>query len=60
MNKKIKSYIKLILPAGKATASPPVGPALGQHGLNIGLFCKDYNAKTADKIGYHIPVKILV
>jgi len=60
MAKKIKAFIKLALPAGKATPAPPVGPALGQHGVNIGAFCKDYNAKTADKIGLIIPVKITV
>jgi large subunit ribosomal protein L11 len=60
MAKKIKAFIKLALPAGKATPAPPVGPALGQHGVNIGSFCKDYNAKTADKIGLIIPVKITV
>ena len=46
--------------AGKATPAPPVGPALGQHGLNIAGFCKEYNAKTADKAGLIIPVKITV
>ena len=50
--------IKLALPAGKATPAPPVGPALGQHGLNIMNFCKEYNARTADKGDLIIPVEI--
>lgn len=60
MAKKIKAFVKLALPAGKATPAPPVGPALGQHGVNIAAFCKEYNAKTADKMGLIIPVKITV
>jgi len=60
MAKKIKAFVKLALPAGKATPAPPVGPALGQHGVNIAGFCKEYNARTADKIGLIIPVKITV
>jgi large subunit ribosomal protein L11 len=60
MAKKIKAFVKLALPAGKATPSPPVGPALGQHGVNIVGFCKEYNAKTADKAGLIIPVKITI
>ncbi len=60
MAKKIKAFVKLALPAGKATPAPPVGPALGQHGVNISAFCKEYNAKTADKMGLIIPVKITV
>lgn len=60
MAKKIKAFIKLALPAGKATPAPPVGPALGQHGVNIAGFCKEYNAKTTEKIGLIIPVKITV
>jgi len=60
MAKKIKAFVRLALPAGKATPAPPVGPALGQHGVNIAAFCKEYNAKTADKIGSIIPVKITV
>jgi large subunit ribosomal protein L11 len=51
MPKKITALIKLALPAGKATPAPPVGPALGQHGVNIAGFCKEYNAKTTDKTG---------
>lgn len=60
MAKKIKAFVKLALPAGKATPAPPVGPALGQHGLNIPGFCKEYNAKTQDKAGLIIPVKITI
>lgn len=60
MAKKIAALIKLALPAAKATPAPPVGPALGQHGVNIAAFCKEYNAKTADKIGLIIPVEISV
>jgi len=60
MPKKITGLIKLALPAGKATPAPPVGPALGQHGVNIAAFCKEYNAKTADKSGLIIPVEISV
>jgi len=60
MLKKIIGLIKLALPAGKATPAPPVGPALGQHGVNIAAFCKEYNAKTGDKAGLIIPVEISV
>ena len=60
MPKKITALIKLALPAAKATPAPPVGPALGQHGVNIAGFCKEYNAKTSDKIGLIIPVEISV
>jgi large subunit ribosomal protein L11 len=60
MAKKIKAFVKLALPAGKATPAPPVGPALGQHGVNIAAFCKEYNAKTIEKIGLIIPVKITI
>jgi len=60
MAKKVVALIKLALPAGKANPAPPVGPALGQHGVNIMAFCKDYNAKTADKAGFIIPVEISV
>jgi large subunit ribosomal protein L11 len=60
MAKKIKAFVKLALPAGKATPAPPVGPALGQHGVNIAAFCKEYNAKTAEKVGLIIPVKITI
>ena len=60
MAKKITALIKLALPAGKATPAPPVGPALGQHGVNIAAFCKEYNARTNDKTGLIIPVEISV
>lgn len=60
MAKKIAAYIKLQIPAGQANPSPPVGPALGQHGVNIMEFCKAFNAKTQDKMGYIIPVVITV
>lgn len=60
MAKKITGKIKLQLPAGKANPSPPVGPALGQHGVNIMEFCKQYNAATADKAGQIVPVEITV
>nr|BCG67668.1 ribosomal protein L11 [Haptophyceae sp. NIES-3900] len=60
MAKKVLSIIKLALPAGKATPAPPVGPVLGQHGLNIMMFCKEYNARTADQAGLIIPVEISV
>ncbi|CAD6201685.1 unnamed protein product [Miscanthus lutarioriparius] len=58
--KKVVGLIKLALEAGKATPAPPVGPALGAKGVNIMAFCKEYNAKTADKPGYIIPVEITV
>ena len=60
MAKKVTGKIKLALNAGKANPSPPVGPALGQHGVNIMGFCKEYNAQTQDKIGQIIPVEITV
>lgn len=60
MAKKVKTIIKLQCPAGKANPSPPVGPALGQHGVNIMEFCKAYNAATQDKAGMVIPVEITV
>ena len=60
MAKKISGYIKLQIPAGQANPSPPVGPALGQKGVNIMEFCKQFNAKTADKGGLKIPVVITV
>ncbi|WMJ80328.1 50S ribosomal protein L11 [Clostridium sp. MB40-C1] len=60
MAKKVMGMIKLQLPAGKATPAPPVGPALGQHGVNIMAFCKEYNAKTANQAGMTIPVIISV
>ncbi len=60
MAKKILSYIKLQIPAGKATPAPPVGPALGQHGINIMGFCKEFNEKTKKDMGLIIPVVISV
>jgi len=60
MAKKVVALIKLHVEAGKANPSPPVGPALGQHSVNIVEFCKQFNARTQDKIGYLIPVVITV
>ncbi|MCQ2537840.1 MAG: 50S ribosomal protein L11 [Lachnospiraceae bacterium] len=60
MAKKIEGYIKLQIPAAKATPAPPVGPALGQHGVNIPQFTKEFNARTADQAGMIIPVVITV
>ena len=60
MAKKVEGYIKLQIPAGKATPAPPVGPALGQHGVNIVEFTKQFNAKTADQRDMIIPVVITV
>jgi len=58
--KKVAAKIKLQISAGKANPSPPIGPALGQHGVNIMDFCKQYNAKTADQVGMIVPVEITV
>jgi large subunit ribosomal protein L11 len=60
MAKKVVALIKLAIPAGKANPAPPIGPALGQHGVNIMMFCKEYNAKTADQVGLVVPVEISV
>jgi len=60
MAKKVKAIVKLAIQAGKATPAPPVGPALGQHGINIMAFCKDYNARTAHLAGSIIPAEITV
>jgi large subunit ribosomal protein L11 len=60
MGKKIVAFVKLALPAGKATPAPPVGPSLGQHGINIAAFCKEYNSRTSDKGDLIIPVKISI
>lgn len=60
MAKKVVAIVKLQIPAGKANPAPPVGPALGQHGVNIMAFCKDYNARTANQAGSIIPVEITV
>ena len=60
MAKKVMAVIKLQIPAGKANPAPPVGPALGQHGVNIMGFCKEFNEKTQDKNGLIIPAEITV
>lgn len=60
MAKKVRAIIKLQIEAGKANPAPPVGPALGQHGVNIMAFCKDYNEKTASQTGTIVPVEITV
>ena len=60
MAKKIKTIIKLQVPAGQANPAPPVGPALGQHGLNIAEFCKQFNNQTQEQVGNVIPVEITV
>jgi large subunit ribosomal protein L11 len=60
MAKKIRAVIKLQIEAGKANPAPPVGPALGQHGVNIMAFCKDYNERTASQAGTVVPVEITV
>lgn len=60
MAKKVKAVVKLQIPAGKATPAPPVGPALGQHGINIMAFCKEYNERTASQEGFIIPAEITI
>ncbi|HDN80261.1 MAG: 50S ribosomal protein L11 [Chloroflexi bacterium] len=60
MAKKVIAVVKLQIPAGKATPAPPVGPALGQHGVNIMAFCKEYNAKTSHMAGDIVPVEITI
>src|SRR5450756_326044 len=60
MAKKVKAIVKLQINAGKANPAPPVGPALGQHGVNIMAFCKDYNEKTASQAGTIVPAEITV
>lgn len=60
MAKKITGFVKLQIPAGKATPAPPVGPALGQHGVNISQFIKEFNERTKDQAGFKIPVVITV
>jgi len=58
--KKVLAVVKLQIPAGKATPAPPVGPALGQHGVNIMAFCKEYNERTSKQVGLVVPVEITV
>ena len=58
--KKVKAFVKLQIPAGKATPAPPVGPALGPHGINIMGFCKEYNARTSSQAGSIIPVELTI
>ena len=60
MAKKVKAVLTLQIPAGKANPAPPVGPALGQHGVNIMAFCKEYNARTAAQAGNIVPVQITI
>jgi large subunit ribosomal protein L11 len=60
MAKKVKAVVKLQIAAGKANPAPPVGPALGQHGVNIMAFCKEYNARTAAQTGTIVPVEIMI
>ncbi len=60
MAKKVKAVVKLQIHAGKATPAPPIGPALGQHGVNIMAFCKEYNERTASLVGQIIPVEITI
>ncbi|NEQ30436.1 MAG: 50S ribosomal protein L11 [Leptolyngbya sp. SIO4C5] len=60
MAKKVVAIIKLAIPAGKANPAPPIGPALGQHGVNIMAFCKEYNARTSEQVGLVVPVEISV
>lgn len=60
MAKKIKAIVKLAINAGKANPAPPIGPALAQHGINLMAFCKEYNARTANRIGEIIPAEITI
>jgi large subunit ribosomal protein L11 len=60
MSKKVVGFVKLHVPGGQANPAPPVGPALGQHGLNIMEFCKQFNSRTQEKVGLTIPVEITV
>lgn len=60
MKKKVIAVVKLALTAGKATPAPPIGPALGQYGVNIIMFCREYNAQTTDKSGFVIPVEVSI
>jgi large subunit ribosomal protein L11 len=58
--KKVRAFVKLQIPAGKATPAPPVGPALGPHGINIMAFCKEYNARTSSRAGSIVPVELTI
>lgn len=60
MGKKLKAVVKLQIPAGKANPAPPIGPALAQHGINLMGFCKEYNARTSNRIGEIIPAEISI
>jgi large subunit ribosomal protein L11 len=60
MAKKIKSTVSIQIEAGKASPAPPIGPSLAPHGINLMMFCKEYNARTAQQVGYIIPAKITV
>ncbi|PKH45361.1 50S ribosomal protein L11, partial [Dehalococcoides mccartyi] len=60
MAKKVKAIVKLQIPAGKANPAPPIGPALGQHGINIMGFCKEYNERTASMVGTIVPAEITI
>jgi large subunit ribosomal protein L11 len=60
MAKKVKAIVTLQIPAGKANPAPPIGPALAQHGINLMQFCKDYNARTSNRIGDIVPAEITV
>ena len=60
MAKRIKAVVKLQIPAGKATPAPPIGTALGPHGINLMMFCKEYNARTAEQAGMVIPAEITI
>jgi len=60
MGKRIKTVVKLQIPAGKATPAPPIGTALGPHGINLMMFCKEYNARTAEQVGMVIPAEITI
>ena len=60
MAKKIKSQVKIQIEAGKASPAPPIGPSLAPHGINLMMFCKEYNARTSQQVGYVIPASITV
>ena len=60
MAKEVKAVVKVIIPAGKATPAPPIGPALAQHGLNIAEFCQKFNAKTQDMAGFKVPAEVTI